>query len=176
MEAGTTPGPVRHSGSRLFPPAPLTGAVGRGCGDASRALLFCLEFGRNFLAAPPSAPPLIRPAPPDYRVFRSRTPAPRVYRIPKAAKEHAPASPLPAPAIGVVLAATPCRPFSEFQPSPPRGQARPHGYVDWRAPLTKVNWHDTTLRYPGWRIRTDQFSLNIFSAHHRVERDSPPPQ
>jgi hypothetical protein len=31
---------VRHSGSRLFPPAPLTGAVGRGCGDASRALLF----------------------------------------------------------------------------------------------------------------------------------------
>src|SRR5215475_6265397 len=26
--------------SRLFPPAPLTGDVGRGCGDASRALLF----------------------------------------------------------------------------------------------------------------------------------------
>src|ERR1700674_3618822 len=28
-----------HSGSRLSPPAPLTGDVGRGCCDASRALL-----------------------------------------------------------------------------------------------------------------------------------------
>jgi hypothetical protein len=27
-----------------LPPAPLTGDVGRGCGDASRALLFCSGF------------------------------------------------------------------------------------------------------------------------------------
>jgi hypothetical protein len=33
-------GPVSNPGSRLSPPAPLTGDVGRGCGDASRALLF----------------------------------------------------------------------------------------------------------------------------------------
>jgi hypothetical protein len=35
-------GSARHVNSRLFPPAPLTGDVGRDCGDASRALLFCL--------------------------------------------------------------------------------------------------------------------------------------
>jgi hypothetical protein len=28
----------------VIPPAPLTGDVGRDCGDASRALLFCREF------------------------------------------------------------------------------------------------------------------------------------
>src|SRR5262249_25679886 len=38
--AGTTRDVARHLCSRLFPPAPLTGDVGRGCGDASRALLF----------------------------------------------------------------------------------------------------------------------------------------
>src|SRR5215475_16158260 len=32
---GTTFGAASHLGSRLFPPAPLTGDVGRGCGDAS---------------------------------------------------------------------------------------------------------------------------------------------
>ena len=41
---GTTCGPGSHPGSRLFPPAPLTGDVGRDCGDASRALLFCAKF------------------------------------------------------------------------------------------------------------------------------------
>jgi hypothetical protein len=33
-------GPVRHHREPVIPPAPLTGDVGRGCGDASRALLF----------------------------------------------------------------------------------------------------------------------------------------
>jgi len=38
---GTTLAGKSHLDSRLFPPAPLTGDVGRGCGDASRALLLC---------------------------------------------------------------------------------------------------------------------------------------
>ena len=37
-------GGARHLNSRLFPPAPLTGDVGRGCGDASRALLFFCRY------------------------------------------------------------------------------------------------------------------------------------
>jgi hypothetical protein len=42
-----------HPGSRLFPPAPLTGDVGRGCGDASRALLFLQEFKQLQIRKPP---------------------------------------------------------------------------------------------------------------------------
>src|ERR1700749_3966243 len=38
--AGTTFCAASHPGSRLFPPAPLTGDVGRDRGDAGRALLF----------------------------------------------------------------------------------------------------------------------------------------
>ena len=45
--AGTTFGAASHLGSRLFPPAPLTGDVGRGCGDASRALLFLWRSGAH---------------------------------------------------------------------------------------------------------------------------------
>src|ERR1700759_2765593 len=37
---GTSFGVASHPGSRLFPPAPLTGDVGRDRGDAGRALLF----------------------------------------------------------------------------------------------------------------------------------------
>src|SRR3984957_1486668 len=33
-------GAARHPAEPVIPPAPLTGDVGRGCGDASRALLF----------------------------------------------------------------------------------------------------------------------------------------
>jgi hypothetical protein len=33
-------GAARHTAEPVIPPAPLTGDVGRGCGDASRALLF----------------------------------------------------------------------------------------------------------------------------------------
>jgi hypothetical protein len=39
-------GSASHLGSRLSPPAPLTGDVGRGCGDASRALLFSFSLIR----------------------------------------------------------------------------------------------------------------------------------
>ena len=48
----------------VIPPAPLTGDVGRGCGDASRALLFCTGFRvidsghRNDDA--PTIPPTLR--------------------------------------------------------------------------------------------------------------------
>jgi hypothetical protein len=38
------PGAARHPAEPVIPPAPLTGDVGRGCGDASRALLFCRLF------------------------------------------------------------------------------------------------------------------------------------
>src|SRR5262245_21545977 len=38
--AGTTFVTASHPDSRLFPPAPLTGDVGRDRGDAGRALLF----------------------------------------------------------------------------------------------------------------------------------------
>jgi hypothetical protein len=38
--AGTTPGASASFRQPVIPPAPLTGDVGRGCGDASRALLF----------------------------------------------------------------------------------------------------------------------------------------
>src|ERR1700674_6039642 len=38
---GTTPGACASFRQPVIPPAPLTGDVGRGCGDASRALLFC---------------------------------------------------------------------------------------------------------------------------------------
>ena len=37
--AGTSPGGFESSRQPVIPPAPLTGDVGRGCGDASRALL-----------------------------------------------------------------------------------------------------------------------------------------
>jgi hypothetical protein len=37
---GTTPGACASFRQPVIPPAPLTGDVGRGCGDASRALLF----------------------------------------------------------------------------------------------------------------------------------------
>jgi hypothetical protein len=37
--AGTTQGGFESSRQPVIPPAPLTGDVGRGCGDASRALL-----------------------------------------------------------------------------------------------------------------------------------------
>ena len=37
-------GPRSHSRQPVIPPAPLTGDVGRGCGDASRALLFSAEI------------------------------------------------------------------------------------------------------------------------------------
>ena len=40
---GTTLGGPESSRQPVIPPAPLTGDVGRGCGDASRALLFCLR-------------------------------------------------------------------------------------------------------------------------------------
>src|SRR6202012_722587 len=53
---GTTFFVGSHSGSRLFPPAPLTGDVGRDRGDAGRALLF-LPFQAAALAKPPSATP-----------------------------------------------------------------------------------------------------------------------
>src|ERR1700686_3586553 len=39
---GTTPGACASFRQPVIPPAPLTGDVGRGCGDASRALLFCV--------------------------------------------------------------------------------------------------------------------------------------
>jgi hypothetical protein len=39
--AGTTPGAFASFWQPVIPPAPLTGDVGRGCGDAIRALLFC---------------------------------------------------------------------------------------------------------------------------------------
>jgi hypothetical protein len=37
-------GTARHTAEPVIPPAPLTGDVGRGCGDASRALLFMPRF------------------------------------------------------------------------------------------------------------------------------------
>jgi hypothetical protein len=46
----------------VIPPAPLTGDVGRGCGDASRALLFSAGIKRK-----PPYRPTIRPT------FRDRT-------------------------------------------------------------------------------------------------------
>jgi hypothetical protein len=49
---GTTSAVKSHLDSRLFPPAPLTGDVGRGCGDASRALLFLQLSDKNTFTAP----------------------------------------------------------------------------------------------------------------------------
>src|ERR1700759_3475188 len=49
---GTSFGAASHPGSRLFPPAPLTGDVGRDRGDAGSALLFC--GGCHPTATPPS--------------------------------------------------------------------------------------------------------------------------
>jgi hypothetical protein len=40
---GTSFGALRYSGSRSSPLPQSTGDEGRGCGDASRVLLFCLE-------------------------------------------------------------------------------------------------------------------------------------
>jgi hypothetical protein len=40
-------------------------------------------------------------------------------------------------------------PILHFSPVLRAGHGGPLGYVDRRAPLTKVNWHDTTLGYPG---------------------------
>ncbi len=50
---GTTPGGSESFRQPVIPPAPLTGDVGRGCGDASRALLFFQRYqdltsGRRF--------------------------------------------------------------------------------------------------------------------------------
>src|SRR6185437_1889027 len=53
---GTTFMHRSHLDSRLFPPAPLTGDVGRGCGDASRALLFSAD-----VLGPGTWPPGNRP-------------------------------------------------------------------------------------------------------------------
>ena len=49
------PGARRSHRSRLSPLPQLTGDVGRGCGDASRALLFCLKFyfTDEFFGVPP---------------------------------------------------------------------------------------------------------------------------
>jgi len=55
---GTTPGDCESSWQPVFPPAPLTGDVGRGCGDAGRALLFSAGIWQVFGSAPPSAPPM----------------------------------------------------------------------------------------------------------------------
>lgn len=60
--AGTTPCAASHFSSRLFPPAPLTGDVGRGCGDASRALLFSAE-DRAFSNSVPNIVPTNVPHP-----------------------------------------------------------------------------------------------------------------
>src|ERR1700687_2726935 len=49
---GTTPGGSESSRQPVIPPAPLTGDVGRGCGDASRALLLSAKKG-----GPPQLPP-----------------------------------------------------------------------------------------------------------------------
>jgi hypothetical protein len=51
---GTTSSVARSPGSRLSPPAPLTGDVGRDCGDAGRALLFacCHPISINLLPHP----------------------------------------------------------------------------------------------------------------------------
>jgi hypothetical protein len=43
-EAGTTHGARASFWQPVIPPAPLTGDVGRGCGDASRALLFFQKY------------------------------------------------------------------------------------------------------------------------------------
>ena len=60
LAAGTTPGAQASSRQPVIPPAPLAGDVGRGCGDASRALLFSRYFGCNFQTAPPLAFPATR--------------------------------------------------------------------------------------------------------------------
>jgi hypothetical protein len=53
-KTGTTFDAASHSGSRLFPPAPLTGDAGRGCGDASCAPLFVRKLSQTAaFAAPP---------------------------------------------------------------------------------------------------------------------------
>jgi hypothetical protein len=46
-----------------YPPAPLTGDVGRDCGDASRALLFSGKYTLNCLYRPTIRPNLERAAP-----------------------------------------------------------------------------------------------------------------
>src|ERR1700756_1854298 len=48
--AGTIQGACASSRQPVIPPAPLTGDVGRGCGDASRALLFV--FSKRKLLPP----------------------------------------------------------------------------------------------------------------------------
>ena len=53
--AGTISGTSALPCQPVIPPAPLTGDVGRGCGDASRALLFC--FAVILLANAPSDRP-----------------------------------------------------------------------------------------------------------------------
>ena len=47
----------------VIPPAPLTGDVGRDCGDASRALLFSGKYTLNCLYRPTIRPNLERAAP-----------------------------------------------------------------------------------------------------------------
>ncbi len=59
--AGTSFGAGESFRQPVIPPAPLTGDVGRDCGDASRALLFWPKSAQITLAAPPSASPLVRP-------------------------------------------------------------------------------------------------------------------
>lgn len=61
-KAGTKPRARRQYGSRLFPPAPLTGDVGRDRGDAGRALLFLI--GLSYF-------PIISPQ----RLIRAPTPS-----------------------------------------------------------------------------------------------------
>jgi hypothetical protein len=58
--AGTSLGGWESSRQPVIPPAPLTGDVGRGCGDASRALLFYTEIQCIPGLRPTSRPTLLR--------------------------------------------------------------------------------------------------------------------
>src|SRR6266480_7621824 len=55
-KAGTIPGACASSQQPVIPPAPLTGDVGRGCGDASRALLFSAEIEQSCFYRPTIRP------------------------------------------------------------------------------------------------------------------------
>src|ERR1700739_3928225 len=61
-EAGTTHGARASFWQPVIPPAPLTGDVGRGCGDASRALLFFKNTNTEVVAVFHGAPMQIRRA------------------------------------------------------------------------------------------------------------------
>src|SRR6266581_4282582 len=55
-KAGTIPGACASSRQPVIPPAPLTGDVGRGCGDASRALLVSPQRSKSSVENPVFVP------------------------------------------------------------------------------------------------------------------------